>query len=49
MALARAFLPRARALAERVGAEWPAADEQASVEFFEHMLGVELGLGRVRR
>jgi len=44
VALARVFLPRARALAERTGATWPAAYERASVNHFERMLGVSLGL-----
>jgi hypothetical protein len=44
IALARAFLPRARALAERTGGSWPAAYERASVGFFERMLGVKLDL-----
>jgi hypothetical protein len=42
VALARIFLPRARALAERTGAIWPAAYEQASVQFFERMTGATL-------
>jgi hypothetical protein len=41
-ALARAFLPRARALAERTGATWPQAYERASVGYFERMLGVSI-------
>jgi hypothetical protein len=44
VALARVFLPRAKALAGRTGATWPAAYERASVGFFERMLGVSLGL-----
>lgn len=44
LALARAFLPRARALAGRTGAEWPAAYEAASVGYFERSLGVSIGL-----
>jgi len=44
VALARIFLPRARALAARTGATWPAAYERASVGFFERMLGVSLDL-----
>jgi len=44
VALAKAFLPRARALAVRVGATWPKAYEQASLMYFERMLGVDLGL-----
>ncbi len=45
VALARAFLPRARALAERTGATWPEAYERASVGYFERMLGVRLTPG----
>jgi hypothetical protein len=44
VALARAFLPRARRLADATGAEWPAAYEQATVRYFESMLGADLGL-----
>lgn len=44
IALAQVFLPRAKALAERVGAEWPAAYEAASCGFFERMLGADLGV-----
>jgi hypothetical protein len=40
--LARIFLPRARALAERTDAAWPADYERTSVSFFERMLGVDL-------
>jgi hypothetical protein len=42
VALARVFLPRAKALAERTGAPWPAAYETASVSFFERSLGVSI-------
>lgn len=42
LALAHAFLPRARALAERTGATWPAAYETASVGYFEKSLGVKV-------
>ena len=42
VALARAFLPRARALAAATGATWPAAYEAASVGYFERMLGARL-------
>jgi hypothetical protein len=45
IALAQAFLPRARVLAERVGAEWPAAYERASCSYFERMLGAVLATG----
>jgi len=38
------FIPRARLLAERTGATWPAAYAQATVSYFERMLGAELGL-----
>jgi hypothetical protein len=44
VALARLFLPRARALAARTGATWPEAYERASVGYFERMLGVSLDL-----
>lgn len=46
VALARLFLPRARALAARTGATWPEAYERASVGYFERMLGVSLDLPR---
>ena len=46
VALARIFLPRARALAARTGATWPEAYERASVGYFERMLGVSLDLPR---
>ena len=42
VALARAFLPRARALASRTGAVWPAEYERATVAYFERMLGATL-------
>lgn len=42
VALARAFLPRARRLAQATGAVWPAALEDASVDYFERSLGVKL-------
>jgi hypothetical protein len=42
VALARAFLPRARRLAEETGAEWPEAYERASVRFFERSLGASI-------
>jgi len=42
VALARAFLPRAKALAERTGVTWPAAYEMASVNFFEKSFGVKI-------
>ena len=42
VALARVFLPRARDLAARTGAAWPAAYEAASVGYFERMLGATL-------
>jgi hypothetical protein len=44
IALARAFLPRARALAERTGATWPDAYEHATINHFETMLGASLAL-----
>ena len=43
-AMARIFIPRARRLAERTGVTWPAAYEQATVGYFERMLGADLGL-----
>jgi hypothetical protein len=42
LALARVFLPRARSLAERVGATWPLVYELASVQYFERSLGVHI-------
>ena len=42
VALARAFIPRAKALAGRTGATWPAAFELASVTYFERSLGVKI-------
>jgi hypothetical protein len=42
VALARAFLPRARLLAERTGTPWPADYERATIDYFERMLGVEV-------
>lgn len=42
VALAKAFLPRARRLAERTGARWPAEFERASVSYFERSLGASL-------
>jgi hypothetical protein len=45
VALARAFLPRAKALAVRTGATWPATYADATVRYFERMLGADLGLG----
>jgi hypothetical protein len=44
VALAQAFLPRARRLAEQTNTPWPAAYEAASVSYFERSLGVALGL-----
>jgi hypothetical protein len=44
IALAIVFLPRARMMAERTGATWPAAFEEASVRYFERSLGVEIPL-----
>lgn len=44
VALARAFLPRARRLADATGTPWPAACEQATVTYFESMLGASIGL-----
>jgi hypothetical protein len=42
LALARAFLPRARRLAAETGSTWPAAYEAASVSYFERSLGVKV-------
>ncbi len=44
IALAEAFVPRARRLAASTGAEWPADYEAASVGYFERSLGVSLRL-----
>jgi hypothetical protein len=44
VALAEAFLPRARRLAASTGAAWPADYEAASVGYFERSLGVSLRL-----
>jgi hypothetical protein len=44
VALARAFLPRARRLADATGTPWPAAYEQATVRYFESMLGATIGI-----
>lgn len=44
VALARAFLPRARCLAEATGTPWPAAYERATIDYFESMLGADLGI-----
>ena len=44
LALARGFIPRARRLAERTGADWPREYERATVAFFERSLGVSLDL-----
>ena len=44
IALAEAFLPRAKRLAERTGTPWLGDYERASVQYFEHSLGVELDL-----
>jgi len=43
-ALAEAFLPRARRLAERTGARWPAEFERASVAYFERSLGASINI-----
>ncbi len=40
VAIARDFIPRGRALAARVGAEWPAALEEATVRWVERGIGV---------
>jgi hypothetical protein len=44
IALAKLFLPRARRLAAQTGADWPAQYEQATIAYFERMLGVDIGL-----
>jgi len=44
IALAQAFLPRARRLAEKTGDLWPAVYERASVHYFESSIGVELNV-----
>jgi hypothetical protein len=44
IALARAFLPRAKRLAAQTNSEWPSAYEHATVAYFEHSLGVTLDL-----
>jgi hypothetical protein len=46
VALAHAFLPRARRLADATGAEWPAAYEQATIDYFERMIGTTIGIER---
>jgi hypothetical protein len=43
-AIARVFLPRARALAALTGATFPVAFERAAISYFERMLGVSLGV-----
>jgi Nucleotidyltransferase domain len=42
LALARIFLPRARRLGEQTGHPWPQAYEDASVDYFERSLGVQI-------
>ena len=44
IALAHAFLPRAKRLAELTRTPWLGDYERASVEYFQHSLGVELDL-----
>lgn len=44
IALARAFIPRARRLAELTASPWPHDYERASVQYFERSLGVRLDL-----
>jgi len=41
-AVARAFLPRARALAAATGSEWPSAYEAATLAYYERGIGVPL-------
>jgi len=48
IALARAFLPRARRLADVTGTPWPADYERATIDYFERMLGVDLASRRTR-
>jgi hypothetical protein len=47
VALAEVFLPRAKALAARTGADWPSDFERATVSYFEHSLGVTLDIEHV--
>ena len=42
VALAEAFLPRAKRLAEQTGADWPGDYERASVAYFERSIGIAL-------
>jgi hypothetical protein len=44
VALAEAFLPRAKRLADSTGAQWPTKFERATVDYFETMIGVTLAL-----
>ena len=44
VALAEAFLPRARRLAEATGVPWPRDYERATVSYFERSIGVKLGV-----
>jgi hypothetical protein len=44
VALARTFLPRARALAAATDSEYPAEYEQATVAYFERMTGARIGV-----
>jgi hypothetical protein len=42
LALAQAFLPRAKQLAKATDSEWPTAYEAATISYFEHSLGVKI-------
>jgi hypothetical protein len=44
LALARIFVPRARALAGRVGASWPADLERATIDHVERGLGIRVDI-----
>ena len=44
LAIARIFIPRGRALAERTGATWPADLEAATVRYVEWGLGIDAGI-----
>ena len=42
--VAAEFIRRGRALAQRTGADWPAAYERATLDFLKRSLGVEIGV-----
>ncbi len=44
VALAEAFLPRAKRLAEQTGADWPGDYERASVAYFQRSIGITLNM-----